>query len=861
VADAAGSRVGIVFVSHSALIARGVTELAAQMAPGVRLIAAGGMADGSIGTDAAIIADAIARADEGAGVLVLADLGSAVLSTTTALELMVDPDLAARTRVCEGMSVAGAVAAAVQANLGSPTGEVLQAARGETTEAAGAGEGGRSFEIEVRNPAGLHGRSAANFATTASGFHSAVSLENLTLNSAPIDGKSFNAVMHSGTEQGHRIRVTVKGEDQDAAFEALRVLGDAGFPDLSAGGTSGARAGGAGGAEGSAGESAGRDAARGPDVGGAGSAARPPAARGPQPASASTRPNLPGALAGIPGAAGIAVGPVWIYRPSPPASDPGVFAGPEGARVVEAAADRAATELERLAARVRSHGREEDGAIFEMQALLAGDKELVCRAIELTATGKTADSAVESVFAEEAAGMADIKNELLAARAADYRDVGARIARIIRGEALTLPEAPSIAVAEDLPPSIAEEIPEDLLLGVAIQAGSATAHVVILSRGRGVPAVVGVPGLLEAASAAAEIAIDGETGEVVVDPDAAARAEFEGRAAALAERRRVAAALRGRPGSTADGRLIPLLANIGGPDEAARALEAGAEGVGLFRTEFLFMKRPAPPSEDEQTQAYREAFEAFGPNRPVVVRLADIGGDKSIPYLRLAAEANPFLGVRAIRLAYADRGLLTTQLRAIWRAGGEAGVTPHVMAPMVGTIADAELLLALRDQARSDVARTGRKLPDRMVTGVMVEIPSAALISRELARLVDFFSIGTNDLTQYTLAADRSNPALSRLQDALHPAVLRLIAKTVEGADAAGIPVAVCGELAGDPAGALVLVALGVDELSADSNSLDEVRAALGRVRRAQLDELAAGALAAPDARAVRELAAGLLKG
>ncbi len=481
-ADAAGSRVGIVFVSHSALIARGVTELAAQMAPGVRLIAAGGMADGSIGTDAAIIADAIAQADEGAGVLVLADLGSAVLSTTTALELMVDPDLAARTRVCEGMSVAGAVAAAVQANLGSSMGEVLEAARGEMTEAAGAGEGGRSFEIEVRNPAGLHGRSAANFATTASGFHSAVSLENLTLNSASIDGKSFNAVMHSGTEQGHRIRVTVRGEDQDAAFEALQVLGNAGFPDLSAGGTSAAGAGAAGGA------------GRGPDVGGAGSAARPPAARGPQPASASTRPNLPGALAGIPGAAGIAVGPVWIYRPSPPASDPGVFAGPEGARVVEAAADRAATELERLAARVRSHGREEDGAIFEMQALLAGDKELIGRTIELTATGKTADSAVESVFAEEAAGMADIKNELLAARAADYRDVGARIARIIRGEALTLPEGPSIAVAEDLPPSIAEEIPEDLLLGVAIQAGSATAHVVILSRGRGIPAVVGVPG-------------------------------------------------------------------------------------------------------------------------------------------------------------------------------------------------------------------------------------------------------------------------------------------------------------------------------------------------------------------------------
>ncbi len=361
--------------------------------------------------------------------------------------------------------------------------------------------------------------------------------------------------------------------------------------------------------------------------------------------------------------------------------------------------------------------------------------------------------------------------------------------------------------------------------------------------------------------AAAEIAIDGETGEVLVDPDASARTELEARAGALAERRLAAASLRGKPGSTADGQRIPLLANIGSPDEAARAIEAGAEGVGLFRTEFLFMKRPAPPSEDEQAEAYRQALEAFGPDRPVVIRLADIGGDKSIPYLGLPAEANPFLGVRAIRLAYADRRLLTTQLRAIWRAGGEAGVTPHVMAPMVGTLADAQLLIALRDQARSEVARAGRPLPDRMATGVMVEIPSAALISRELARLVDFFSIGTNDLTQYTMAADRSNPALGRLQDALHPAVLRLIARTVEGADEAGIPVAVCGELAGDPVGALVLVALGVDELSADANSLDEVRAALARVTRAQLDELASGALAAPDAQAVRELAAGLLEG
>jgi phosphoenolpyruvate-protein phosphotransferase len=332
-----------------------------------------------------------------------------------------------------------------------------------------------------------------------------------------------------------------------------------------------------------------------------------------------------------------------------------------------------------------------------------------------------------------------------------------------------------------------------------------------------------------AARAATSAAIDGSTGEVALDPDPGEVAQFGVRAAALAESRRAAASLRGGPCATADGKRVALLANIGSPDDAPRALEAGAEGVGLFRTEFLFMRRRTAPTEAEQVAAYRAAFEAFGPDRPVVVRLADIGGDKALPYLNLPAEANPFLGVRAIRLAGAgSRELLLTQLRAVWRAAGLAGVTPHVMAPMVATVADVQLLLDLRDEARGDAAVTasaaGDPLPDRMVTGVMVEVPSAALLAPELARMVDFFSIGTNDLTQYTMAADRGNPALAHLQDALHPAVLRLIGMVVAGADGAGIPVAVCGELAGDPAGALVLVGLGVDELSADAGTLDEVR-------------------------------------
>jgi phosphoenolpyruvate-protein kinase (PTS system EI component) len=301
---------------------------------------------------------------------------------------------------------------------------------------------------------------------------------------------------------------------------------------------------------------------------------------------------------------------------------------------------------------------------------------------------------------------------------------------------------------------------------------------------------------------------------------------------------------------------VALVANIGTPDDAPRALEAGAEGVGLFRTEFLYMKRLTPPTEHEQMLAYRRVMTAFGPDRPVVIRLADIGGDKGIPYLGRPAEADPFLGGRATRLADRPHDLMRRQLRAIWQAGALAEVTPHAMAPMVATVSDVKLLLQLRDEARDDLR--SKKLPcaGKMVTGIMVETPSAAIIAAELAQMVDFFSIGTNDLTQYLMAADRANASLSSLQDALHPSVLRTIAGVVRDADSAGIPVAVCGEMAGDPAGALILVGLGVDELSADAGSLDGIRAALAAVTRAELDDLSMRALASVDPESVRAIVA-----
>lgn len=569
-------------------------------------------------------------------------------------------------------------------------------------------------------------------------------------------------------------------------------------------------------------------------------------------------------LSGIGAAPGVALGPIWRYRPADPAA-PGSAPGVD----LEAAMRLAADELWALSERLRSSGRSDVAGIFEAQALMATDPDLLEAARDRIARGVPPEGAIIEAAEAQARAIANLPDELLASRATDVRDVGARIARVMAGVSLGLPSAPCIAVADDLPPSITAEIEPGLLRGIALEGGSRTAHAVILARGYGIPAVVGVRNLLEVvdgvgedpAGGPIEIAIDGETGELAVAPTTTDRTRFVARRRELSARTAQEAAYRSRPAALRDGERVLLLANIGDPAECGRAIEAGAEGVGLFRTEFLFMRRGQPPSESEQVEAYQEVFAAFGADRPVVVRLADIGGDKDLPYLNLRPEANPFLGVRALRLAYESPEMLTTQFRAILQAGALASVVPHVMAPMVASVADVELLLRIREAARSTLLADGLPCADGVRTGIMVEIPAAALIAEHLASLVDFFSIGTNDLTQYAMAADRGSAGLGSLQDALHPAVLRLIDMCVQGADRRGIPVAVCGELAGEPAGAIVLAALGVDELSADAGSLGSIKAALGGVARSDLDGLRLEVLGAPDARTVRTLVSRFLDG
>ena len=531
----------------------------------------------------------------------------------------------------------------------------------------------------------------------------------------------------------------------------------------------------------------------------------------------------------------------------------------ERARLREAM-DAAAEQLTAMARRLTDEGHPDEAGIFAAQAAIARDPALAMLADERIGRGDDAIGAIQASAGSFADQLRAIGDELLAARAADVVDVGQRIARHLAGladESSAGLDRPAIVVADDLPPSVTATLPRDRLLGIALEGSSATAHAAILARAYGIPAVVGATGLLAAlghgtgaatGEAIEEIAIDGDSGEVVLAPDRPTRARFDALATAAGRRRDADLGEASLPAITTDGVAATLLANIGTPDECADAIALGAAGVGLFRTEFLFLERASPPSEDEQLAAYRRVVEAFAPH-PVTIRLLDVGGDKPIPFLPIAPEANPFLGVRALRLARTDPRVFLTQLRACYRAAVAGPV--KVMAPMIADADDVDLLVDLAERARTELRAESLPFGDAAL-GVMLEIPSAVLVAGSYFERIRFASLGTNDLLQYTLAVDRGNAALERYRDSFHPAVLRLIRDAAVAADRAGIELSVCGEMAGDPAAALALVGLGVRSLSMAATSLAAVRRAIRAAAGTDLEARASAAIGDASAAAAR---------
>ncbi|MFI2380594.1 phosphoenolpyruvate--protein phosphotransferase [Streptomyces sp. NPDC018964] len=511
---------------------------------------------------------------------------------------------------------------------------------------------------------------------------------------------------------------------------------------------------------------------------------------------------------------------------------------------------RARKAVEAVAADLTARGNLAGGeaqAVLEAQAMMAQDPELMAAVERRIAVGSTAERAVYDAFAAYRELLANA-GEYLAGRVADLDDVRNRIvARLLGVPMPGVPDSdePYVLVARDLAPADTALLDPTLVLGFVTEEGGPTSHSAILARALGVPAVVALPGAGELAEGTL-IAVDGSTGEIFVDPSDEKKARLE---AAAAERKAALAASTG-PGATADGHKVPLLANIGGPADVAAAVEAGAEGVGLFRTEFLFLDdNKKAPSEEKQVAAYRQVLEAF-PEGRVVVRVLDAGADKPLDFLTPADEPNPALGVRGLRTLLDHPGVLRTQLTALAKAAEGLPVHLEVMAPMVADRADAK---AFADACRE--AGLQAKF------GAMVEIPSAALRARSVLQEVEFLSLGTNDLAQYTFAADRQVGAVSRLQDPWQPALLDLVALSAEAAKAESKSCGVCGEAASDPLLACVLIGLGVTSLSMGAASIPYVRASLAKFTLAQCERAAAAARTADSAADARAAAQAVLSG
>ncbi len=521
----------------------------------------------------------------------------------------------------------------------------------------------------------------------------------------------------------------------------------------------------------------------------------------------------------------------------------------------EAALETAREQLGQVLAKAEEETGAEEASIFEAHLMMLKDPELlkeVRAAIEDEELN--AEAAIHEAAESYAQMLEAMEDEYLGARAADVRDVAERVVRVL----LDLPQSPaaelsdrSVILARDLTPSDTVLLDKSLVLGFCTAEGGKTSHTAILARSLALPAVVGAGREILEIPEGETVVLDGTAGILIVRPDEETVEEYQERQERIASTLEKAREKADEPAMTRDGKRVEVVANIGNVAGAQSAVEAGAEGVGLLRTEFLYLERDALPDEEEQYKAYKAIVDVFG-DLPVILRTLDIGGDKELPYLDLPQEMNPFLGVRAIRLCLARPELLKPQLRAALRAGIDGNL--KIMFPMVSRVSEVEAARELLEECRRELEDEGQEVAGDIEIGIMIEIPAAVVMADRLAETVDFFSIGTNDLSQYTMAADRTNADVAALVTGFQPAVLRLVRDTIEAAHGGGIWVGLCGELAGEPLAIPILLGLGLDEFSMNPPAIPLAKQIIRQLTVDEAREVAREALRAESPEAVEEL-------
>jgi phosphoenolpyruvate-protein phosphotransferase/dihydroxyacetone kinase phosphotransfer subunit len=803
--------VGIVIVSHSRALARAAVALASEMLHErpVRIAVAAGLDEVTLGTDAVRIKEAIQEVDGPEGVVVLMDLGSAVLSAELALDLLEDPEVRERVILSAAPLVEGLVVAAVAAAGGAGRKEVAAEAQSALMgKAAHLGapvvasppsvntdeQADVVAVFTVANRHGLHARPAARLVSELRGLDAQVRLLNMTTGTGPVPAASLSRVATLAALHGHRVQVLASGPQAPEAVDHLLALAARQFDE-------------------------------------------PLEDR---PISVAVPDGGP-----LPASPGIGIGPVRMLFPTPaPARDaPSASPAAEWRRVVAAMAE-VRREIERLRALAREVGAQE-ARIFDAHLMLLGDEEVLADVKARLNCGAGAVTAWMGALAVVEKQWSELPDPYLRARAEDVRAVAAQMLTALTGAAAVTMSGPGILIANELTPGQAAELDRDAVQGIVLAYSSPNSHAAILARSRGIPALVAAgPGVL-ALSEGTTIVIDGATGELVIDPPDATLTRFRQRATQRAAQETQYRAAAGQPAYTVDGTRIEVAANLGSHADARAAAADGADSAGLVRTEFLFLNREQAPGVAEQVAEYLAIAHAL-PGRRVTLRTLDVGGDKPLTYLPMPIEANPFLGHRGIRLSLERRDLLLEQLVSVCEVARQAPTS--VMFPMVATLAELrEARCALEEAAGSG------GLPDGLRVGMMVEVPAAALKIATFLPYLDFISIGTNDLTQYTLAAERGNAAVAALSDALDPGVLRLIRHVCRAADGR-VPVAVCGEAAADQSATPILLGLGVRELSVSPHAVPSVKARVRALDLARCTSLAEAALDLDDATAVRHL-------